>query len=63
MYATVTSHMLIIQFCSLVPVRTVSWEQDRNYHAAMPTISIDSAQEATVQITKSKLGGETNFNE
>ena len=26
MYATVTSHMLVIQFCNIVPMQTVYWE-------------------------------------
>ena len=38
-----------ITHASLIPVRMVSWERDRNY-PAMPTISIDSTQKATIYV-------------
>ena len=46
MYATVDIHMLDTKFCGLVPVRSVSWERDWNYYAAVDTtmILIDSVQ-------------------
>ena len=47
MYAAVTSHILVVKFCGLVPRRTISWERDWNYYATVATISIDSVQTET----------------
>ena len=52
MYATVTSHTLVLKFFSPVPRQTVSWERDWNYYGAVATISIDSVQIEAIYVKR-----------
>ena len=47
-----TSHTLLLKFFSPVPRRTVSWERDWNYNAAVATISIDCVQIEAIYVKR-----------
>ena len=47
-----TSHMIVRKFCSLVPRRTISWERDWNYYAAVAVISIDSVWKEIIYVKR-----------